>query len=244
MVEKADYGRSAFYLTLWMGLMDQERFQQFNLTHGEPLGRHLREKGVDEHFMVRFPMGRKANPQGFHTFIGKDALEAWRRYFEMERGYPKPGEAALLDEAGKPYRKKALYMAHLRLCRETLRLHGYEKGRSVRYGYNLHEFRDLAKTLLHIGAKGEGLDMACVEYRMGHRLRADPYGYDKFYADRGYMLQQYRIAERHLNIVSGAAAQSQAGVEKLRECYTLLERAFATLVQRLGERGLDVEATF
>jgi len=34
----------------------------------------------------------------------------------------------------------------------------------VRYGYNAHEMRDLAKSLLHTRAKDDGFDMDCAEF--------------------------------------------------------------------------------
>ncbi|MEM2082871.1 MAG: hypothetical protein QXK34_03940, partial [Candidatus Bathyarchaeia archaeon] len=202
LIANENYGGKAMYLTLWMGLMDQERFMEFNLRYGRALGEHLRSVGPEEPFMIEFP-GRKRmrNRVPFYTFIGHDALEAWREYFERMRGWPKEGEAILLDRYGKPASKVALKLRHIRLLE---RLHFIKRGGndpSKRYGYNLHEFRDVARTLLHLRGKRDGLDEACVEFWMGHIT--DRNQYDKFYMDRGYVLSQYRIAEKYLNIVSG-----------------------------------------
>ena len=60
----------------------------------------------------------------------------------------------------------------------------------VRYGYNLHEFRDVAKTLLHLQGVEDGLDLNAIKFFMGHGLQIDPNKYDKFYMDQEYMLDQ------------------------------------------------------
>jgi hypothetical protein len=199
-----------FYLTLWQGLMDQERFLIFNLKCGPALAEHLRSKGSGEPFLVEFPGRKKTVGRGiFYTFIGRDALAAWKEYFERIRGWPGPGEAALLDAKGRPYEKKALQVRHMRLLERLRFVRRSGPGeRGTRYGYNLHEFRDVARTLLHLRGKLDGLDMDCVEFWMGHET--DPNKYDKFYLDREYVLGQYRKAEKHLNILSGPAAGESA----------------------------------
>lgn len=82
-----------------------------------------------------------------------------------------------------------------------------------RYGYGLHEFRDVARTLLHLHDKKDGLDEVCVEYWMGHIT--DKNNYDKFYRDKTYTLEQYKIAEKHLNIISGFTASPSQDTEEL-----------------------------
>ncbi|UCG54712.1 MAG: hypothetical protein JSV32_00385 [Dehalococcoidia bacterium] len=209
---KANYGVAAFYLTLWMGLLDQERFQYFNTHYGGQLSEHLQSVGVDEPFLIEFP-GRKKmrGRQRFYTFIGKDALTAWKTYFERERKYPQYSEAILLNEQEKTYNKVALAVKHLRFQEKLhliMRKGGWNTGN--RYGFNLHEFRDVARTLLHLEGRKDGLDLECVEFWMGHVT--DPNQYDKFYMDKEYMLEQYRIAEKYLNIISGSSYHA-GGVE-------------------------------
>ena len=57
--------------------------------------------------------------------------------------------------------------------------------------------RDLAKSLLHTRAKGDGFDMDCAEFWLGHTV--DPLGYDKFFNDFEYVKKQYLIAKKYLN---------------------------------------------
>lgn len=231
LISIADLGFKAFYLTLWTGILDQERFYQFNSKYGFELGRHLKEKGIDEPFMIEFD-GRKQtkNQIIFHTYLGRDALYAWREYFERIRGYPNEGEAALVNDRGKRFVKGTMPNKHLRLLAK-LNYIQREKGRGVRYGFGLHNFRDAAKTLLHLEGKKDGLDLDCVDYWMGHVT--DPNQYDKFYRDKNYSLEQYRIAEKHLNIISGKKSSLKTDedikimkkeLEELRGLKKFLER--------------------
>lgn len=232
LVSAADFGLKAFYLTLWMGLFDQERFIIFNSKYGHALGEHVK-KGLDEPFLAEFP-GRKnsLNRTMFYTFIGRDALSAWREYFERIRGYPGEGEAALLYNNGKPMRKAAIYQKHLRLL-EKLHYIKRVKGGNARYGLNLHGFRDEGKTLLHLQGKRDGLDLECVDFWMGHVT--DPNHYDKFYNDKEYTLSHYRIAEKSLNIISGAQLMPAQDTRKLVEQIIADPPVFKILRQALRE---------
>jgi len=234
VVSVADLGLKAFYLTLWLGLMDQERFTVFNKKYGYELGRHVEFKGVEDPFLCEFA-GRKMsrNKTVFYTFIGRDALAAWREYFERIRGYPKEGEAALVSQKFKrPYDKSSLSRKHLRLLARLnyVKLDGRKFGG---YGYGLHNFRDAARTLLHLDGKRDGLDLECVEYWMGHVT--DPNQYDKFYRDRNYTLSQYRIAEKYLNIVSGMQILPETDARKLVEQIIGNPPVFKILRQALRE---------
>ncbi len=216
LVENSPMGRKAFYLTLWQGLMDLERFTQFNAGCGEALTQHLKKEGIQTPFMFEYP-GRKQtkNKKNYQTFIGRDALAAWKEYFERIRGWPGAGEPILLVNGSGSCTKGAYRQLHMRLL-ERLKYVKHSHSTAVRYGYNLHEFRDVARTLLHLKGKGDGLDLQCVEYWMGHTT--DPNQYDKFYMDRSYTLEHYRIAEKHLNIMSGVQTdREQQEVKKLRQ---------------------------
>jgi len=48
--------------------------------------------------------------------------------------------------------------------------------------------------------KKDGIDMAWVDFALGHTI--DKLGYDQFFKDEEYTLNQFRIAEKYLNIVS------------------------------------------
>ncbi|MCX6660847.1 MAG: hypothetical protein NTX81_10850, partial [Candidatus Bathyarchaeota archaeon] len=207
LVENVGVNWKAFYLTLWMSLMDLERFMIFNRSCAGSLVKHLKEKGVGEPYLFDYP-GRKKmrGKKVYYTFLGCDALAAWIEYFERMRGWPSEGEPILLDQDGKAVRKQAIRMRHLRLL-EKLKYVKLGGSPSNRYGYNLHEFRDVARTLLHLQGRKDQLDLDCVEFWMGHTT--DPNQYDKFYMDKNYTLEQYRIAEKYLNIMSGSSMGPQ-----------------------------------
>ncbi len=48
---------------------------------------------------------------------------------------------------------------------------------------------------------------------MGHVT--DKNNYDKFYRDKTYTLEQYRIAKKHLNIISGLTVSPGQDIEEL-----------------------------
>ncbi|MEM3608382.1 MAG: hypothetical protein QW238_05915 [Candidatus Bathyarchaeia archaeon] len=83
--------------------------------------------------------------------------------------------------------------------------------------------------------KPEGLDMECVEFWMGHVT--DPNNYDKFYMDEEYVKKNYRMAEKHLNILSrpvleGDAEEFRRKAEELDRRVKQLE-ALSKLVESL-----------
>ena len=238
IVNHAALGRKAFYLTVWMSLMDLERFSLFNKKCGGALVEHLQKRGVDEPFLFEYP-GRKqsGNKQFYYTFVGRDALAAWKEYFEHSRGWPKDGEAIYVDNRGNPCSKNNLWMNHLRLL-EKLKYIKRGGECSKRYGYNLHEFRDVARTLLHLSGRGDNLDLEAVEFWMGHTT--DPNKYDKFYEDKAYVLEQYRIAEKYLNLISGTSG-SENHTAELEKRLTQYQNVAAEALTRLGNLEAIVE---
>jgi len=224
----------AVFLTLFQGLMDQERFCEFNRKYGSELTEHLQANGPEKPFRVDFMKGRKSNHSPFYTYLGRDALEAWREYFEKERGWPKPKEPIATVRNGRhALAKDSIRHAFYTLCAKfKLRDRhpgGHDKGH--RTGMNIHEFRDVARSHLQT-AKRDKLDETCVEFWMGHSI--DPLNYNKFAElNPKYVEENYRIAERYLNILSRPlpdeeAKKDQERIQKLEE--ELLE------VKRLVER--------
>ncbi len=243
LVSVSDFSMKPFYLTLFMGILDLERFSLFNRKCGVAPTEHLKTKGVDEPFMIEYH-GRKQskNKTRFYTFIGRDALVAWREYFERVRGYPKDGEAILPDRNCKAIAKRAAFYRHQRLLQKLkyIKMGGQSANR---YGYNPHEFCDVARTLLHLQRKKDGLDLQAVEFWMGHVT--DPNHYDKFHMDKEYVLEQYRIAEKYLNIVSGTERSSLSEEMKRRdEQIKQLAQKFEEATRRLEglERKLKEES--
>jgi hypothetical protein len=228
LVQAAGLRNRAIYLTLFQGLMDQKRFTEFN-RRGFELAEHVRRVGVETPFRVDFLRGRKGNARPFNTWIGRDALEAWRLYFDRERGWPNPGEAAALDGDGKPLGRVALRASHRYLLRKLRFVTGYGD-KSTRYGYNLHELRDLARSILE-KARADGFNPQSAEYWMGHTV--DPLYYNKVWKlDPEYNLAQYRIAEKYLSLSGRPSADADALIESiLRD-----KKTFDRLVEALGEK--------
>jgi hypothetical protein len=186
--------------------------------------------------MIRLDLhGRKGSSNEsrgeFYTFIGKDAVAALTEYFEKERGWPKAGEAIWLNKFGKPHEYVMYGDVYLKLLRMQGLIREPNGDQSERSGMSPHEFRDCAKTYLHTNAKKHGLDIDCVDFWMGHESR-DPNAYDKFMDDETYVLEQYKIAEPHLNIISQPATLAlQEQTQRLEE----LERKNQALEAQLGE---------
>jgi hypothetical protein len=222
-------------MSLLQSLMDQKRFFQFN-THGYELGQHIKEKGIDTPFRIDFLRGRKTNPQPFNSWLGHDALEAWKRYFEQVRGYPKEGEMAALvwNHKQKQLHPIAMRLGHL----YNLRKLGYIKGKgklTSRYGLGMHELRDLARSLLE-KAKEVNFNTLSAEYWMGHTV--DRMFYNKVWTlDPEYNLAQYRIAEKYLNVLSGSAgvSEAQTRIKELEDRLAKLEAVYTKTIEVKAE---------
>lgn len=214
LVRSANLRDQAIYLTLFQGLMDQHRFfTVFNKMGGE-LAEHIREKGVDAPFRVNVLKGRKTRPRPFTTWIGRDALTAWKLYFERERGWPKKGEPATLDQFDKPFTKEGLYKTHMRRL-QRLKYVTSSNNVSARYGYGLHELRDLARSILE-KAKADKFNVSSAEHWMGHMV--DPLFYNKIWKlDPEYNLNQYKIAEKYLNILSRSVGNEERELKRQEE---------------------------
>jgi hypothetical protein len=118
IITHANLRNTAIFLTMFQSLMDLERFNTFNRKYSLPLATHLKERGVDEPFRIDFLAGRKRNRRSYYTFIYRDALTAWKNYFDRERGWPKrEGEALALTPAGTPLKKEAIRAAFVTLAR-------------------------------------------------------------------------------------------------------------------------------
>ena len=93
-----------------------------------------------------------------------------------------------------------------------------------RYGKNLHEFRDTAISYLHTKAASKGLDMDCVHFFAGHFGHLDKNQYDKFYNDKAFTLEMYKVAEPHLNLVSNPNGVTVSKLEEQEQKVAELER--------------------
>jgi len=229
-------------LTKWQGLLDTEGVMW--------VGTHLAGEIVTEirvhHCPIRLDLpGRKhaENEQPFFCYIGRDAIDALTAYFQHERGWPRKGEPLWLNKYGRPMTARTWAMIWLQLVRRAgLIPQEHAKETGTRYGYNTHEMRDVARSLLHTHGKADGLDQDCVELWLGHEI--DPLHYNKFYLDREYVEQQYRLAEKFLNIISNPQ-QTQEEFKKRDEELQQLRQDMADMkayLKRLAH-GDDVLTT-
>jgi hypothetical protein len=193
-------------LVKWMGLLDNKGLEYANLHSAGDL---VSDMKAGKHVIILHLPGRKRqeNQQPYYTLIGKDAIDALREYFDTERrgGWPKKGEPIWYDQYGGPLTRQAFAQIFMALNRRVGHVPKDRKRKdtSVRYGYNCHEMRDAAKSLLHVKAKADRFDMDVTQLMMGHTDKLDPDKYDKFYENPDYVIQQYTIAEPYLNILSG-----------------------------------------
>jgi len=222
-------------LVKWMGLLDTEGV----MWVGENLSDHIVSAIEAHECPIRIDLpGRKhmENERRFYSFLGKDAIDMLVQYFEKdERGWPRKGEPLWLNKFGKPMRARTWPEFWLDLIRRAgliPKMPQHDQGH--RYGYNSHEMRDAARSLLHTRAKKDGLDLECAEFWMGHTV--DPLQYDKFYMDQDYMTAQYRIAEKHLNIISNPQVSSVELQKRDREFSELREKhdRLEELVQKIA----------
>jgi hypothetical protein len=235
----------SLYLVKYQALLDTKRLAWLNLHGAEQITRQLRED--KKIIRIDVPCGRKKNANErkgmYFTFFGADAVESLRRYFNEVRGWPAPGQPIWVwtkedshhtkDARMLPLDREAISAKWLRLTRRLNMIPQKPgHGRNNRYGYNLHEFRDVAITELHVKAKGNGLDMDCTKFWAGQVGQLDPLKYDKFDKDQDYVLKQYRIAESFLNIISNPApGQNDEELKTLREEFAKLKGQFETILQ-------------
>lgn len=255
LVKGADMRDRSLFLVKWQAMLDNERLLWVGRSLADSVVKQMREQVHP----VRLDIpSRKQNQAGFYTYIGKDAVEALRLYFENERGWPKPGEPIWPKKTWKgeiqkiqkgksklthkPVQRRLLEpltrAAFNKLWIRQLRRIGIipkKAGGTIttRYGYNPHEMRDVAKSLLHTQAKKDGFDMDCAEFWLGHTV--DPLGYDKFMLDQEYVRKQYLIAEKYLNIISTPTTRETE--EKYEEKLMAMNAKLARVEEILKQLG-------
>ncbi|WP_455277234.1 hypothetical protein [[Eubacterium] cellulosolvens] len=141
--------------------------------------------------------GRKLNiDRAYFCFVGKDAIDALRKYFHVEGGPDKRG-GVIWGGLSSTNSYHMAYVRHLRKMGFVPRNQSsFDTGK--RYGLNLHEFRDVAKSLWH----ESGADLLVCDFCMGHTV--DAMGYDKIYTlSPDYAVKEFKKAESYLNIISG-----------------------------------------
>jgi hypothetical protein len=141
--------------------------------------------------------GRKKNvDKAYFCFVGKDSIDALRKYLHVE-GWPEKRNGLIWEGLSATISFHMAYSRHLRKMGFVPRMKS-SFDTSIRYGLNLHEFRDVAKSLWH----ESGADLLVCEFCMGHTV--DAMGYDKIYTlSPDYAVKEFKKAEAYLNIISG-----------------------------------------
>ncbi|MFH0849230.1 MAG: hypothetical protein V1857_06990 [archaeon] len=240
LARNANIRDRSIILVKWQSLLDNERMAY--------VGRCLAEEVVTQIKAGVHPVrlnlpGRKTNGRGYYTFIGGDAVKALVDYFEKERGWPKPGEPIWYkksrNQEHEPFGATSFVFMWLRILRRAGLIPKRKGSHGAKYGYNAHEMRDIAKSLLHTQAKADGFDMDCAEFWLGHTV--DKLGYDKFYNDNEYVKKQYLITEKYLNILTNPpeselvkeqAERMQMMEEKVARLTEILDRMQSTIPAR------------
>ncbi len=203
-------------LVKWMGLLDNEGLMHVSHNCAADVVKAIREK--QPILRLEIPGRKRArNRRSYYTFIGRDALESLKEYFDRDRGYPAPGEPIwLYGQTRRPVNKAGFVHAWLRLLRRARLIPREVGGRTSRYGFNAHNTRDIGISLLNTVS---GLNPKCIEFWAGHDI--DPLGYNQFYSIKPqYVEEQYKLAEPYLNILTGnqgASKETQAELQRLRE---------------------------
>lgn len=227
-------------LVKWMSLQDTEGVNYINLNHAGPIVNALR----DGKKVCRLDLpGRKQakNRTPHFTFIGKDALDSLRDYFDRIRGWPKATEPVWLygfqkynlHTADNAVTKIAFIHYWARLLRKAGLIPKKPGKRTDRYGFNAHNTRDLAITKLE---QVTNLKTSCTQFWAGHNI--DPNGYKDFYIDPSWVEEQYLLAEPELNIISNQKKtvkdpKDEARIAALEAKLTAMEKANEVTMQIL-----------
>jgi hypothetical protein len=199
----------AIFLSMFQGSMDRDSFEYWNKNGLFSLSEQL----DNDSRVIRVDLpGRKRlkNKMPFYTLIGKDAIEAIRRYLGE---YPSRDRSGIfLDKFNNPVSKKAVYQYWMRHLRK-IGIVGPSKGivRSYQTGKNPHELRDVFRSQWEKSpAKG-----SVAEYLMGHVV--DPHEYNKAHRDENWTRKEYLKALPMLNIMSSTKPYGQVKEERLEE---------------------------
>jgi len=155
-------------------------------------------------FKIDVTIGRKKNFKPYFCFVGKEVIDALEKYLEI-RGEPKPGELIWEDLSTID----SITRLVLRLGRRIgVVPQSMGENSGVRYGFNIHEFRDVARSLW----SESGANTKVAEFCMGHTV--DPLGYDKIYTlSRDFAVKEFLKAQPYLSLIE----TERVTVEKTKE---------------------------
>ncbi|MCW4013226.1 MAG: hypothetical protein NWF07_09590 [Candidatus Bathyarchaeota archaeon] len=241
----------AVFLSMFQAGLDQEGFVYWN-THGWPeLWEELSEirySKVSKRRLIKITLpGRKHNryKEHFYTFIGRDAIQAILNYLPHR---PDREDAIFYNQYDDPISKVALWNYwHKRLQREGyIELGKMKRGRGNRYGYNLHEIRDVRSG---IWEKSPATNSIC-DFTMGHTV--DPLGYrENSFRDESWVRREYLKAMPYFNLMSETTAFGLVGEERVESLEARIEELERErdgaqwhtdyVLRRLEEAGVPIE---
>jgi integrase len=189
----------AVFASMLMGGLDEASLVYWS-NHGlEKLREDLK---TDPDIITIHLPGRKRtlNAEPFETRIGRDAVDAVKRYL-VERDTHAPRDGPIfLDQYGKGLTRRAIQI----YWRSKARRVGVIKPRGhdmrTRTGKSPHELRDTFRTMWAMSGAAPHI----AESMMGHAV--DDLGYDKSYKNTRYVDGEYRKAAKWLNIFSSGRA--------------------------------------
>lgn len=171
----------------------------------------LKEQLQNEPQIIKISLiGRKSRKfdYNYNTFIGKDAIQAVRNYLPNR---PNGARAIFIIQNGKPLTKTSVKFYWFRHLKKLGIIKLKKEGPGTRYGKNLHEIRDVFRSLWEkSSAKG-----SVAEFCMGHVV--DPLEYNKAHRDESWTRQEYDKALQYLNIMSSGKAFGQVDEDKIED---------------------------
>jgi len=205
----------AVFACMYAGIMGWGELEYWS-NHGYSSLMEQLERG--ETIIVAWQSGRKLylNEMPVYNLIGGDALQYLTIYLDKYR--PEGPGAIFRNKNGDPlqYRSTRTYWT------ERLKQLGFveeinEPSHTTRYGKNLHEIRDVARTWWKRGPA----DLNLAEFMMGHSESLDPNNYEKIYRDQTYARREYRKNLPYVNLVSEDPTQMpvekyEADMDRLR----------------------------
>ena len=215
----------AVYLAMFQGGMDGEGIVFWSNNGYKDLLEQLRKD--PETIKIQLP-GRKKrrNEYPFTTMIGPDAIQALREWLEIR---PADAESIFTNQYGVPLTKRSITQNWLRHLHKMGLINIKQDGRTkaTRYGFNLHEVRDLFRTQYE-KSPGKG---SAAEYMMGHRV--DPLEYNKACEDERWLRGEYLKALPLLQIMSSGVPFGMVPEEEADQRTVDLEAKYAQLEAKL-----------
>jgi integrase len=222
----------AIYLCMLQGGMGEAELIFWSNAGYKDLAKALPEvmslRRDDRILKIDLP-GRKKNRNvtPFHTYIGADALEAVENWLKRR---PEGAGAIFTSQYSKPLNEENVRTYWSRkLVRLGLIEPGEPGSKSNRYGKNLHEVRDVFRSLWEKSpAKG-----SVAEFMMGHEI--DPLEYNKACKDEAWTLGQYKKALPMLQIISSGTPFGQVELSELDALRSRIKELEAGKNDRVAE---------